>query len=57
MASEKDDVFDPFDKMFPAEEECTTPGARRTAFGRDPHGTIGQALTPQTLLMISAQAF
>ena len=25
MASEKDDVFDPFDKMFPAEEECTTP--------------------------------
>ena len=57
MASEKDDVFDPFDKMFPAEEERTTPGARRTAFGRDPHGTIGQALTPQTLLMISAQAF
>ena len=48
MTNEKDDVFDPFDKMFSVDEDVTSPGARRTAFGQNPHGTHRLSLDAET---------
>jgi len=46
MTNGKDDVSDPFQKLYAAlDEDMAGPGAKRAAFKQDPHGTLGQRLT------------